>query len=126
MPGPVQSMEIESLVHRLVIEEQIMGIPIPERGSSVDENQIHNAIEQAYQLIVEAHRNMTGIWRNQVLFTRQWWLGVGLSICPWLLEAGIHVFQYNKGVLHAKVMIIDGEIAEVGSSNYDLRSYRMN
>ncbi|RRJ67476.1 cardiolipin synthase, partial [Paenibacillus oralis] len=43
-----------------------------------------------------------------------------------LVEAGINVFQYNKGVLHAKVMIIDGEIAEVGSSNYDLRSYRLN
>lgn len=43
-----------------------------------------------------------------------------------LVEAGIDVFQYNKGVLHAKVMIIDGEIAEVGSSNYDLRSYRLN
>ncbi|MFD3767009.1 MULTISPECIES: hypothetical protein [Paenibacillus] len=46
----------------------------------MDENQIHHAIEQAYQLIVEAHRNMTEIWRNHVLFTRQWWLGVGLSI----------------------------------------------
>ncbi|MDR7319627.1 hypothetical protein J2X83_005966 [Brevibacillus nitrificans] len=48
----------------------------------MDENQIHHAIEQAYQLIVEAHRNMTDIWRTHVLFTRQWWLGVGLSICP--------------------------------------------
>ncbi|WP_373233398.1 phospholipase D-like domain-containing protein [Cohnella sp.] len=43
-----------------------------------------------------------------------------------LVEAGVHVFQYNKGVLHAKVMIIDGEIAELGSSNYDLRSFRLN
>ncbi|MFD2703647.1 CBO0543 family protein [Paenibacillus shunpengii] len=55
----------------------------------MDENQIHHAIEQAYQLIVEAHRNMTEIWRNHVLFTRQWWLGVGLSICPWLIWIGI-------------------------------------
>ncbi|MDB5055126.1 MAG: cardiolipin synthase [Bacilli bacterium] len=43
-----------------------------------------------------------------------------------LLEAGVHIYLYNKGVLHAKLMVIDGEIAEVGSSNYDIRSYRLN
>jgi hypothetical protein len=66
----------------------MIGIRITERGGSVDENQIHHAIEQAYQLIVEAHRNMTDIWRTHVLFTRQWWFGVGLSICPWLFWIG--------------------------------------
>jgi cardiolipin synthase len=43
-----------------------------------------------------------------------------------LLEAGVHIYLYDKGVLHAKLMVIDGEIAEVGSSNYDIRSYRLN
>ena len=47
----------------------MIGKRITERGGiSVDENQIHHAIEQAYQLIVEAHRNMTDIWRTHVLF----------------------------------------------------------
>jgi cardiolipin synthase A/B len=43
-----------------------------------------------------------------------------------LLEAEVHIYLYNKGVLHAKLMVIDGEITEVGSSNYDIRSYRLN
>lgn len=43
-----------------------------------------------------------------------------------LLEAGVHIYQYNKGMLHAKVMIIDGEISEVGAANYDMRSFRLN
>jgi cardiolipin synthase len=43
-----------------------------------------------------------------------------------LLEAGVNIYLYNKGMLHAKVMVIDGEIAEVGSANYDLRSHRLN
>ncbi|MBP1155121.1 MULTISPECIES: phospholipase D-like domain-containing protein [unclassified Paenibacillus] len=43
-----------------------------------------------------------------------------------LVEAGVHIYQYNKGKLHAKVMIIDGEIAEVGAANYDMRSFRLN
>jgi cardiolipin synthase len=43
-----------------------------------------------------------------------------------LLEAGVHIYMYQKGMLHAKLMVIDNEIAEVGSANYDLRSYRLN
>lgn len=43
-----------------------------------------------------------------------------------LIEAGVHIYQYDKGMLHAKVMIIDEEIAEVGSANYDMRSFRLN
>jgi cardiolipin synthase A/B len=43
-----------------------------------------------------------------------------------LLEAGVHIYQYNKGVLHAKLMIIDGEIAVVGAANYDMRSFRLD
>ncbi len=42
------------------------------------------------------------------------------------MEAGVHIYQYDKGMLHAKVMIIDGEIAEVGAANYDLRSFRLD
>jgi cardiolipin synthase len=43
-----------------------------------------------------------------------------------LLEAGVHIYMYNKGMLHAKLMIIDEEISEVGSANYDMTSFRLN
>lgn len=43
-----------------------------------------------------------------------------------LLEAGVHIYLYEKGVLHSKVMIIDEETAEVGAANYDMRSFRLN
>ena len=43
-----------------------------------------------------------------------------------LLEAGVHIYQYNKGMLHAKLMVIDGEIVEVGAANYDMRSFRLD
>lgn len=43
-----------------------------------------------------------------------------------LLEAGVRIYMYDKGMLHAKLMVIDGEISEVGSANYDIRSYRLN
>jgi len=43
-----------------------------------------------------------------------------------LLEAGVDIYQYNKGMLHAKLMVIDKEIAVVGTANYDTRSFRLD
>jgi cardiolipin synthase len=36
-----------------------------------------------------------------------------------LLGAGIHIFEYHLSFLHAKVAVIDGKWATVGSSNID-------
>lgn len=43
-----------------------------------------------------------------------------------LIEAGVQIYQYDKGMIHAKVLTIDEEIAAVGSANYDMRSFRLN
>ena len=43
-----------------------------------------------------------------------------------LLEAGVRIYRYTKGVLHAKVMILDSEIGVVGSTNFDIRSFSLN
>jgi cardiolipin synthase len=42
-----------------------------------------------------------------------------LSLYDRMLAAGVRVFEYNKAYLHAKVAVIDGEWATVGSSNID-------
>jgi cardiolipin synthase len=42
------------------------------------------------------------------------------------LRAGIRVFRYQPGFLHQKVMLIDQDIAAVGSANLDNRSFRLN
>jgi cardiolipin synthase A/B len=36
-----------------------------------------------------------------------------------LLDAGVEIYEYSKGFLHAKVSVIDGDWATVGSSNID-------
>jgi cardiolipin synthase A/B len=43
-----------------------------------------------------------------------------------LLEAGVRIFEYRKGMMHAKVVVADGEMACVGSANIDIRSIRLN
>lgn len=42
------------------------------------------------------------------------------------LKAGIKVYLYNPGMLHAKTMIIDDNFVTAGSTNFDFRSFENN
>ena len=42
------------------------------------------------------------------------------------VEAGVRVFLYQKGYLHAKTISIDSEICSIGSANLDIRSFSIN
>ena len=43
-----------------------------------------------------------------------------------LLEAGVRIYEYKPGLLHAKTLTVDGEISLIGSTNLDLRSFDLN
>ncbi|WP_430602331.1 cardiolipin synthase [Enterococcus sp. DIV0724b] len=44
-----------------------------------------------------------------------------------LISAGIHVYKYDDtAFLHCKVMIIDEQVATIGSTNFDIRSFDIN
>ncbi|MBP3039777.1 cardiolipin synthase [Bacillaceae bacterium Marseille-Q3522] len=43
-----------------------------------------------------------------------------------LLKAGIKVYIYENGFIHAKMIIVDGKICSVGTANIDVRSFRLN
>ncbi|WP_242847909.1 cardiolipin synthase [Inediibacterium massiliense] len=49
-----------------------------------------------------------------------------LSHVEELLEAGVKVYQYKKGFIHGKIMLVDGEAASIGTANLDLRSFEIN
>ncbi|MDZ4786504.1 MAG: cardiolipin synthase [bacterium] len=54
---------------------------------------------------------------------------VGLASLFYLCEIssfGVKVFQYYKGFLHQKVLLIDQNLAAVGTANLDNRSFRLN
>lgn len=48
------------------------------------------------------------------------------SYFPELLEAGVKIYEYSKGFLHSKIMIVDGELASIGTANMDMRSFHLN
>ncbi len=43
-----------------------------------------------------------------------------------LVDHGINVYRYKSGFLHQKVILVDNEIAGVGTVNFDNRSFHIN
>jgi cardiolipin synthase len=43
-----------------------------------------------------------------------------------LLKAGIELYEYRCGLLHAKTMVADRSIGLIGSANLDRRSFELN
>ncbi|MGH7437461.1 MAG: cardiolipin synthase [Polyangiaceae bacterium] len=50
----------------------------------------------------------------------------GRSFYAPLIDAGVEVSEYEPGIVHAKTLVTDSEVALVGSANMDLRSFRLN
>ncbi|MGE8405888.1 MAG: cardiolipin synthase [Pseudomonas sp.] len=42
------------------------------------------------------------------------------------VRAGVRVFRYQPGFLHQKVVLVDHDVAAIGSANLDNRSFRLN
>ncbi len=49
-----------------------------------------------------------------------------LSYAGQLLSAGVRVYTYDNGFLHAKTIVADETAASVGSANWDVRSFDVN
>jgi cardiolipin synthase len=56
------------------------------------------------------------------------WLPLFAARYYWnqVLSSGVKVYQYTKGMLHSKVVLVDGEWASVGTANFDNRSLMLN
>ncbi|HVE52134.1 MAG TPA: phospholipase D-like domain-containing protein, partial [Ramlibacter sp.] len=43
-----------------------------------------------------------------------------------ILKAGVSVNEYQPTMMHNKLLIVDGEMVSVGSTNFDIRSFQLN
>lgn len=43
-----------------------------------------------------------------------------------LLAAGVEIHEYQPSMFHNKMLIVDGEMTSVGSTNFDMRSFCLN
>lgn len=50
----------------------------------------------------------------------------GQHLYDTLLKAGVELYEYDRTLLHQKVVVVDGEWSHVGSTNFDARSLALN
>ena len=43
-----------------------------------------------------------------------------------MLEAGVEIYEYQPTMYHCKMLIVDGLMASLGSTNFDPRSFHLN
>ncbi len=51
---------------------------------------------------------------------------LGRSLEVDLVRAGAEIYEYQPGMIHAKLMVIDGQWCVLGSANFDHRSFALN
>jgi cardiolipin synthase len=56
----------------------------------------------------------------------RWTVWAARSYYQSLLECGVEIFEYQRGQLHSKVLIVDGHWSLVGTPNFDARSLELN
>ncbi len=52
--------------------------------------------------------------------------GASLSHTIELTKIGACCYQYNKGFIHSKIIVVDNKIVSIGSANFDIRSFNRN
>jgi cardiolipin synthase A/B len=55
-----------------------------------------------------------------------WTLEAGRSYYEPLLNAGVEIWEYQKGLFHGKTFTVDGAWSLVGSTNWDYRGFYLN
>jgi len=50
----------------------------------------------------------------------------GKSDYQYLLEAGVRIFEYERGFVHCKTVVVDSWLGSCGSANMDMRSFHLN
>jgi cardiolipin synthase len=107
---PIFFVALTSAEKKIYIETPYF---IPDEGSFM-------ALKTAALSGLDVRIILQGVPDHQITF----W--ASLSYVEELLESGVKIYQYQKGILHAKVLILDDEIGVVGSTNFDIRSFNLN
>jgi len=69
---------------------------------------------------VETRLMMTGVPDKRIA----WW--AAFTYLDDFVRAGGRIFQYETGFFHPKTMTIDGSVAVIGTTNFDIRSFELH
>lgn len=114
-PAPIYDNYIGENVYLNMINQATKYVYITTPYLIVD-HLLMNALEAAAKRGVEIKIITPGIPDKKLIYavTRD-------SYRP-LIKAGVQIFEYSKGFIHAKTVVVDDEICVVGTINFDYRS----
>lgn len=52
--------------------------------------------------------------------------GASLSYIGELIDIGVDCYAYDDGFVHSKLVVVDSSVTSIGSSNFDIRSFKLN
>ncbi|MFN0052723.1 MAG: cardiolipin synthase [Planctomycetales bacterium] len=73
-----------------------------------------------------AHRGVRVRLMVPAFGDHRWMVTAGRGFYESLLESGVELYEYRRGLLHSKTLTIDGHWSLVGSPNFDTRSLHLN
>jgi cardiolipin synthase A/B len=103
-------LAISSAQHRLRIQSPYF----------VPDEAIQEALVAESLAGVDVRLMITGVPDKRV----PWW--AAFTYVDDLVEAGARVLHYRAGFFHAKTMTVDGAIAIIGTTNFDIRSFALH
>ncbi|WP_442505176.1 cardiolipin synthase [Novipirellula sp. SH528] len=117
--GPADSFETASMFFLQVINraEKRVWIASP---YFVPDQQMSTALQLAALRGVDVR-----VIIPEVSDARMVWLS-SFSYLPEMEAAGVKMFRYRDRFMHQKVILVDDEIASIGTANFDNRSFRLN
>ncbi len=83
-------------------------------------NSILDALKVAAMGGVKVRMLVPGISDSRLVNAASW------SNYGYLMKSGVEIYCYNKGFIHSKTMVVDGNISIAGTANMDLRSFDLN
>ena len=114
-PAPIYDNYVSENVYLNIINQANKYIYITTPYLIVDHN-LMNALENASKRGVDARIITPGIPDKKLIFY------VTRSSYNSLIKAGVKIYEYQKGFIHAKTIIADDEVGVVGTINFDYRS----
>ncbi|MGA7615445.1 MAG: cardiolipin synthase [Thermoanaerobaculia bacterium] len=118
--SPSEGVSAAKLLYMLLIVSATRTIRITSAYFIPDRDMIR-ALEDAVRRGVDVKVIVPGRWTD-VPIARQ----ASRMHYDILLRRGLHLYEYQNTMIHAKTMVVDGIWSTIGSSNFDVRSFRLN
>jgi cardiolipin synthase len=117
--GPTKDLEICQMAYQILIGQATRRVWIASPYFVPDEATLvalKFAVRRGVdvRVMIPAQRDHLTVWLAAFSFFEE------------MEEAGVKMMRYEAGFLHQKVILVDDEIAGVGTVNIDERSFRLN